>query len=249
MDVGDVIPQKLEALLVVLKALVHHIAGVEDQADVGGVEALQCTVSGAGAGDEGVHVDLQHGLDARFGGQRVDGLQVLAQAGEQHGIGGVRLGRVVGHEAHPHLTAADAAGGVEHARQGLQLIGGKVGRQAEDLQPGLVAQGLGLCRLGLDAAQLQRAFVAGPVAQGKGDVFRLFLRHFGHAPLHAVVAQLLQQADGLLDAVFRHAHGKNAEFHKYTPFSDDAARGFADRLLHFKYTRLRAGGKTHFLRS
>ena len=157
--------------------------------------------------------------------------------------------RVVGHEAHPHLTAADAAGGVEHARQGLQLIGGKVGRQAEDLQPGLVAQGLGLCRLGLDAAQLQRAFVAGPVAQGKGDVFRLFLRHFGHAPLHAVVAQLLQQADGLLDAVFRHAHGKNAEFHKYTPFSDDAARGFADRLLHFKYTRLRAGGKTHFLRS
>ena len=29
--------------------------------------------------------------------------------------------------------------------------------------------------------------------------------------------------------------------HKYTPFSDDAARGFADRLLHFKYTRLRAG--------
>ena len=56
------------------------------------------------------------------------------------------MGRVVGHEAHPHLTAADAAGGVEHARQGLQLIGGKVGRQAEDLQPGLVAQGLGLCR-------------------------------------------------------------------------------------------------------
>ena len=85
---------------------------------------------------------------------------------------GVRLGRVVGHEAHLHLTAADAAGGVEHARQGLQLIGGKVGRQAEDLQPGLVAQGLGLCRLGLDAAQ-PSVFCA-PVAQGKGTFSGLF---------------------------------------------------------------------------